>query len=183
MENKAQIQASKFISYVLRHRPEKAGLEPDSAGWVPVADLLAACVAAGHPLRQDDLADLVRTNDKQRYAFSPDGQHIRANQGHSIAVDLGLKPVSPPDILYHGTARSFLKAILKKGLLRGSRHHVHLSADATTASAVGARHGQPVILVVDAQRLHAAGQHFYRSANGVWLTATVPPKYLTELGK
>lgn len=169
---------SKFLSLVLRHRPETVGLELSPEGWVDVEKLLAACRDHGHTLSRSVLQQVVATNDKQRFSFSPDGRRIRANQGHSVVVDLGLAPVAPPERLYHGTVPRFLDAIRREGLVRGNRQHVHLSADRQTADKVGRRRGRPVILVVEAGRMHGDGQKFYRSDNGVWLVDAVPPQYL-----
>ena len=168
---------SKFLSFALRHRPDAVGLVLDTGGWAEVDDVLRAARDRGYDVDRERLARLVRESDKQRFAI--DGDRIRANQGHSIDVDLGLAPLDPPGALYHGTARRVLNAILSGGLRRQSRHHVHLSADAATARAVGARHGHPVVLVVDAGRMATDGHVFFRSANGVWLTDHVPPQYLT----
>lgn len=172
---------SKFISLVLRHQPEHIGLTLDSAGWADVSELLAKAAAAGRPIRPEVLREVVETNDKQRFAFSEDGRRIRANQGHSIDVELGLPPLEPPPQLYHGTATRFLDAILRDGLHKRARHHVHLSAELATATAVGQRHGRVVVLVVDAAGMRRQGHDFYRSANGVWLTDHVPPRYLSRL--
>lgn len=172
------IRASKFLSLVLRHEPQKIGLQLDARGWADIADLLQRMAEHGHALDRADLQRLVQTNDKQRFALSEDGLRIRASQGHSIAVDLGLQPLEPPPWLYHGTVPRFLEAIATQGLRPGERQHVHLSLDRQTAQQVGSRRGAPVILSVDAGRMHAEGHRFYRSANGVWLTDHVPPKYI-----
>lgn len=170
------VRTSKFLSLVLRHEPEKIGLQLDPQGWVPIDELLSR--AAPHlPLTQELLHEVVRTSDKQRFAISEDGTRIRANQGHSVPVELGLAPQVPPEQLYHGTATRFLDSIRKQGLLRGDRHHVHLSAT-ETAVKVGARHGQPVVLIVNAGDMHRAGHVFFRSDNGVWLVEHVPPSFL-----
>ncbi len=166
------------MALALRHRPDRFGLTLDRAGWVPVADLLAAL-----RIGRSDLDAVVAGNDKQRFAVEagPDGiDRVRANQGHSVPVDLGLTPAVPPDRLFHGTAEDVLPAIRTQGLRRGRRHHVHLSADVPTARRVGARRsGAVVVLEVDAAAMADNGYAFYRSANGVWLTDTVPPAYLT----
>jgi putative RNA 2'-phosphotransferase len=175
MQNKA---LSKTLSYVLRHKPEEFGLALDAEGWVSVADLLNALQARQHHVTQAQLYEVVATNDKQRFSLSADGTKIRANQGHSVAVELGLAPTPPPELLYHGTATRFLASIRAGGLHSGNRLHVHLSADPATAVAVGSRHGKPVVLTVQAGRLHRAGGLFYLSANGVWLTEAVPAEYL-----
>jgi putative RNA 2'-phosphotransferase len=172
------ISTSKFLSLVLRHRPEKIGIRLDDEGWVEIDALLAAASRFGRKLTRPLLERVVRENDKQRFAISSDGRHIRANQGHSVAVDLGLHPVEPPELLYHGTVAKFLDSIRASGLVRGTRQYVHLSPDLETARRVGQRRGQPVILVVEAGRMWRDGHLFYRSENGVWLTEHVPPEYL-----
>lgn len=168
---------SRFLSRVLRHAPDSIGLQLDAQGWAGVEDLLRQ--ARPHVRLDRALLDeLVRSSDKQRFALSDDGLRIRANQGHSVAVDLGLPAVVPPAQLYHGTATRFLASIGQKGLQPGARHHVHLSADRDTAQAVGQRHGKVHILVVEAGRMHAAGHVFHCTQNGVWLTAAVPVEFL-----
>lgn len=169
---------SKFLSLVLRHDPERIKLTLDSAGWAKVDALLVAVNQAGQPLTRELLQRIVAENDKQRFRFSADGLRIRANQGHSVAVDLGLSPQTPPESLYHGTAIRFLDAIRQEGLRPQSRQHVHLSPDVTTAVKVGQRHGKPMVLTVKSGDMHSAGYHFYQSDNGVWLTDHVPPPYL-----
>jgi putative RNA 2'-phosphotransferase len=176
--NKQLVSLSKFLSFVLRHEPEAIGLTLDAEGWVAVEELLAAAARHGHSVTRGQLEEVVATNDKRRFSFSPDGRLIRANQGHSVEVDLGLAPVEPPELLYHGTVERFLDSIREKGLLRGNRHHVHLSADRETAARVGQRRGRPVVLVVDSGRMHRAGHRFFRSENGVWLTEAVPADFL-----
>jgi putative RNA 2'-phosphotransferase len=170
---------SKWLSLVLRHQPQLAGLIPDEQGWVSVQDLLKGSAAAGHALSLAELEDIVVTNDKQRFAFSEYKTAIRANQGHSIDVDLALQPVTPPAILYHGTVERFWQTISEQGLLKMSRQHVHLSDNTTTATTVGARRGKPLLLIVDAVQMHSNGCIFYKSDNGVWLTDAVPPKYIS----
>jgi putative RNA 2'-phosphotransferase len=174
------VATSKLLSYVLRHRPDSIGLALDANGWADTMELLACLAAHGKPVDRTLLERVVADNDKQRFAFSEDGSRIRASQGHSIAVDLQLRQAEPPAVLYHGTASRFLKAILASGLKAGARHHVHLSADVRTAMRVGARHGFPAVLRVDAARMHADGIPFYQSDNGVWLTGEVKPKYLSQ---
>jgi len=171
---------SKFLSLVLRHHPERAGLVLDEAGWVSVDDLLAGCAASGVELDRKHLEQLVRDSDKQRFALSDDGERIRANQGHSVSVALGYEPVEPPEILFHGTVERFLPSIRKQGLVRGQRHHVHMSATEDTAIKVGQRRGRPVLLKVRAGAMHRDGIAFYQSENGVWLTEHVPPEYLVD---
>ena len=172
------IAISKFLSLVLRHRPEAIGITLDSEGWVAVDALLEACARHGRVISRRQLEEVIRTNDKRRFSFSADGLRIRANQGHSVAVDLGLAPVEPPELLYHGTVERFLASIRHQGLVKGKRHHVHLSPDAQTATRVGQRRGRPIVLVIEAGRMFRDGGQFYRSENGVWLTESVPPGYL-----
>lgn len=173
-------QTSKFLSLVLRHEPGKIGLNLDGQGWANVDELLQKLHAHGQVLDRGGLQDIVATCSKQRFALSDDGLRIRANQGHSITVDLGLVPVEPPPWLYHGTVSRFVGAIREQGLRPGERQHVHLSLDRETAHQVGARRGAPVILSVHAGRMHADGHVFHRSANGVWLTDHVPPQYIAD---
>ncbi|QKG56865.1 RNA 2'-phosphotransferase [Hymenobacter sp. BRD128] len=180
MDPKQATRLSKFLSQHLRHAPAAIGLRLEAGGWVAVADLLAACAAHSHPLTRDELEDLVEDNDKQRFAFDETGQRLRAQQGHSVAVDLQLAPAAPPAVLYHGTAPAALPAIQREGLQKMSRHHVHLTADEATARRVGQRRGRPVLLAIDAAALHAAGGVFYKSGNGVWLIEAVPPHYVRE---
>jgi putative RNA 2'-phosphotransferase len=171
-------QLSKFLSFVLRHKPQAIGITLDAEGWVAVDELLAAAARHRQPVSRQQLEEVVATNDKKRFSFSPDGRLIRANQGHSIKVDLGLVPVEPPELLYHGTVARFLDSIRQEGLVRGNRHHVHLSADRETAARVGQRRGRPVVLVIEAGRMRGDGHAFYKSENAVWLTEAVPPGYL-----
>lgn len=181
MDAKQATRLSKFLSLHLRHTPAAIGLELQEGGWVNVADLLAACATHGVPISREVLAELVAGSDKQRFAFDATGARIRAQQGHSVEVDLQLTPAAPPAVLYHGTAPAALPAIRREGLQKMDRHHVHLSPDEETARRVGARRGPPVILAIDAAALHAAGGVFYESGNGVWLVDAVPPEYLREL--
>lgn len=175
------VRHSKFLSLVLRHRPEVIGLTLDAEGWASVDELITKAAHQGRELSPGLIREIVETNDKQRFALSPDGRQIRANQGHSVQVDLGLASSKPPEILYHGTAERFLASILEHGLRPGSRQHVHLSEDESTATRVGSRHGRPVVLRVAAGRLHAQGQTFFLSENGVWLTDHVPPDALFKI--
>ena len=176
--NKRLTGISKFLCFVLRHNPQALGITLDAEGWVEVDELLAAAARHGKLFTRLQLEEIVATNDKKRFALSPDGRLIRANQGHSVEVDLGLMPVEPPELLYHGTVERFLASIREKGLLRGDRQHVHLSAERDTALRVGERRGRPVVLVVEAGRMHNEGHVFFRSENGVWLTEAVPSEYL-----
>jgi putative RNA 2'-phosphotransferase len=178
--DKRVIRVSKYLAKYLRHAPHELGLTLQPGGWVLVDDLLAATVQSGFPISYDDLVECVETNDKQRFAFDASGEMVRANQGHSVAVDLQLEEHEPPAALYHGTVERFLPAIFSNGLIRGKRHHVHLSNDVETARKVGARRGKPIILTVDSARMHREGHAFFVSANGVWLTDTVPPAYLSR---
>ena len=178
MPKEKVIKISKFLSLVLRHEPQRIGIELDAAGWVAVSELLRACRAHGQPLSPEELRQVVFGNDKQRFSFSEDGQKIRANQGHSVPVELGYGAAVPPRILYHGTVEKFLASIRAEGLKKGARHHVHLSPDERTAARVGSRRGRPLILKVESGRMHEDGYEFFLSANGVWLTEHVPPQYL-----
>jgi len=173
-----RVKTSKFLSLVLRHRPEAIGLALDGGGWASVAELIEKAGIHGRRLDLDLIADVVAHNDKKRFSLSPNGERIRANQGHSFPVDLGLEPVEPPAVLFHGTARRFLDSILASGLEPRGRQHVHLSADRETATKVGQRHGKPVVLEVDAAAMAELGHTFYLSANGVWLTESVPARFL-----
>lgn len=181
MEKKRATHLSKFLSLHLRHQPAALGLTLEEGGWVPVADLLAACATHGVPLTLAELQEIVADNEKQRFAFDATGQRIRAQQGHSVEVDLQLVPAVPPAMLYHGTVAAALPAIRREGLQKMKRHHVHLSPDVETARRVGSRRGQAIILEVDAAALHQTGAVFYESGNGVWLTDAVPPAFLREL--
>ncbi len=176
--SKEHTKISKFLSFVLRHNPQSIGLELDEKGWADVSGLIEKSTKLA--LTPKLIAEVVRCNDKQRFALSEDGLKIRASQGHSIKVDLGLEPVIPPDILYHGTASRFLASIMKQGLTRQNRQHVHLSADEETAKKVGSRHGIPVILIIAAGNLHQTGQSFYLSDNQVWLTEKVPVQAISR---
>ncbi|MBX3712099.1 MAG: RNA 2'-phosphotransferase [Lysobacter sp.] len=171
------VSASRFLSLILRHRPDLIGLSLDAAGWAEIEALIRLSLAH-RPLTRDLIEAVVAGSDKQRFAISEDGLRIRANQGHSIAVDLALQIVAPPERLYHGTAARSVDAIRREGLLRRNRHHVHLSADTDTAMRVGARHGKPVVLTIRAAEMAAAGHVFRRSANGVWLADAVPVGFI-----
>lgn len=172
------VRVSKFLSKHLRHDPAGLGLVLEAGGWVEVDKLLAACARKGTVISRSQLEELVRGSDKQRFAFDETRRKIRANQGHSVEVDLQLTPQVPPPVLYHGTAEAILPTILREGLRRMARHHVHLSRDTLTAHKVGGRHGRPVVLEVDAAAMHAAGAVFYCSDNGVWLVDEVAPEFL-----
>jgi putative RNA 2'-phosphotransferase len=172
------VALSKFLGYVLRHRPDAAGIELGPGGWVPVDGLLAGLAAAGWEADRARLEAVVAGGEKRRYEI--DGDRIRAAQGHSRPVDLQLEPRRPPDVLFHGTVARFLPSIREHGLRPGDRTHVHLSADEDTARTVGARRGEPVVLRVDAAGMHAAGAVFLLATNGVWLTGHVPPEHLED---
>lgn len=173
------VRVSKLLSLALRHQPQALGIELDPAGWTDVEPLLVGLSRQlGQPVTREALERLVRENDKQRFAFSPDGARIRANQGHTVPVDLGLPEVSPPALLYHGTVARFLPAIRRDGLSRRDRHHVHLSADVETAVTVGDRRGEAIVLVIRAGEMAAEGHTFRRSANGVWLCEAVPARFI-----
>ncbi|MEX0139380.1 RNA 2'-phosphotransferase [Massilia sp. LMS1-1-1.1] len=173
------VNTSKFLSLILRHAPEKIGLALDPQGWADIGQLLALAAQHGRRLSREQLDEVVARDSKTRYAISDDGLRIRANQGHSLsAVDIGLPPATPPAVLYHGTASRFVDAIRAGGLLAGARNHVHLSSNQETAVAVGARHGKPVVLTVDAAAMQAQGHVFYVSDNGVWLTPAVPVAFI-----
>lgn len=173
------VKSSKFLSLVLRHRPETIGLVLDPNGWANVDELIQLANQHGTRLTRTLVERIVAESDKKRFSLSPDGSRIRANQGHSVDVDLGLAPATPPDVLYHGTASRFLDSIRSTGLNSGNRQHVHLSLDVPTAVKVGDRHGRPAILIIRAGAMAAAGRTFYLSANGVWLTEQVPVEFIT----
>ena len=172
---------SKSLSYWLRHRPDAAGLVLDHQGWANVGAVLASLSRSGPPVELDRLRSMIDRNDKQRFELSPDGERIRARQGHSVAVALDWPCVVPPELLYHGTVERFLDLIVEQGLRPMQRHHVHLSPDVDTARRVGSRRGVPVILAVKARELSATGTPFFLTANNVWLTEAVPPRFLEVL--
>ena len=175
---KELVRRSKFLSLVLRHDPSAIGIRLDEAGWFDVDVLLNALRLRQPNFTREVLDVLVATNEKKRFAFSEDGKRIRASQGHSIGVDLGLQPVAPPEELYHGTAGRNLESIRASGLTRGTRDHVHLSPDTETAIRVGMRHGKPVVLVIHAAEMAASRHALFLSENGVWLTEAVPPEFI-----
>ncbi|MCS0601656.1 RNA 2'-phosphotransferase [Streptomyces sp. LP11] len=176
MDERRSVSVSKYLSRHLRHQPERIGLTLDPGGWAAIDTLIAAAAAHGFRFTREELDHVVAANDKQRFVIE-DGR-IRAGQGHSVEVDLGLPPATPPPHLYHGTVARNLDAIRAEGLKPMSRHDVHLSADRETATRVGARRGRPLVLTVDAGAMHRDGHVFHVSANGVWLTKAVPPRYL-----
>jgi putative RNA 2'-phosphotransferase len=170
---------SRFLSLILRHKPEEIGLTLDPQGWADIDTLLSKMKAAGKPFSRDALMEFVASNEKKRFTLSDDGTRIRAAQGHSVPVDLGLTEKTPPEVLYHGTATKTLDAIMRDGLTPQSRQQVHLSADTQTAIAVGQRHGKPVVLSIAAGAMSMNGMTFYQADNGVWLTDQVPTAYIT----
>jgi putative RNA 2'-phosphotransferase len=178
MNDSRLVKISKYLSKHLRHSPERIGLKLTEGGWVVVEELLAACRKHEFKISLEELNEVVANNDKKRFSFDATGTLIRANQGHSVEVDLQLEAVAPPDVLYHGTGERSVAAILTTGLEKMSRHHVHLSKDIGTAKAVGMRHGRPAIFTIDTKAMSEAGYPFYCSDNGVWLVDRVPPEYL-----
>ena len=171
---------SKFLSFVLRHQPGMAGLSLDQEGWVEVEALLAGAKRAGIAITREELLRIVATSDKQRFALSENNRRIRANQGHSLPIDLGLEPSEPPAVLFHGTVDNAVLSILTMGIEKRSRQYVHLSPDVDTALKVGARHGRSVVLRVNASAMHAVGHRFYLSNNGVWLVDSVLPQFVSR---
>ncbi|WP_329079475.1 MULTISPECIES: RNA 2'-phosphotransferase [unclassified Streptosporangium] len=180
MDDKRLVRVSKYLSKHLRHQPERIGLILGPQGWADIDALLGAAARHGFAITRDELALVVAGNDKRR--FTVEGDRIRANQGHTVDVDLGLPPVEPPEILFHGTVGAYVGAIREEGLRPMNRHAVHLSPDRETATRVGARRGRPVVLVVRSGEMHRAGHEFRVSANGVWLAAHVPPAHISFPG-
>ncbi len=180
MDDRRLVRVSKYLSKHLRHQPERIGLVLGPQGWTDIDALLAAAARHGFTITRDELAQVVAGNDKRRFAI--EGDRIRANQGHTVDVDLGLAPVEPPEVLFHGTVGPYVAAIREEGLRPMNRHAVHLSPDRETATRVGARRGRPVVLVVRSGEMHRAGHEFRVSANGVWLAAHVPPAHISFPG-
>lgn len=178
MNEKQSLRLSKFLSLVLRHQPSAIGITLDSQGWVDVDKLLKQLAAHGRKASRDKLEHIVATNNKKRFLFSEDGHRIRANQGYSIKIDLGLAPTTPPETLLHGTATRFLESIRASGLLPGTRQHVHLSENHGTALQVGGRYGKPIVLIVKSGEMHRTNHDFFLSENGVWLTNKVAPEFI-----
>ena len=178
MTKNERTKVSKFLSLVLRHKPETINLELDENGWADTQVLLTKINVNGIRLTLEGLKEIVETNDKKRFAFTSDLSKIRANQGHSIGVDLKLEEQAPPDMLYHGTADKNLESIKEKGLLKGQRHHVHLSENKSTAIQVGQRYGKPIVLTIRAGEMNQKGKKFLLSSNGVWLTDFVSSEYI-----
>ena len=179
-QSNSDVKLGRFLILVLRHDPHAAGITLDEHGWADVDELLAGVNRTGRKIDRVTLERIVRENNKQRYSFNGDGTKIRANQGHSLQVDVELKAAQPPKYLYHGTASRFLPAIQAEGIRKMSRQHVHLSGDFETAMAVGKRHGIPVVITIDAGAMARDGVAFYRSENGVWLCGHVEPKYFVS---
>ena len=171
---------SKFLSLILRHKPETIGIKLDEHGWADVSELISG-ISKTRPFDMKMLEEIVRTDSKQRYSFNEDKTLIRANQGHSIPVDVELEKKTPPEFLYHGTGEKFVSSIDKEGLLSKSRLYVHLSKDTDTAVKVGSRHGKPVVYRVAAGKMADDGYEFLLSVNGVWLTKAVPAEYLSKI--
>ena len=181
MNEKETKRISKFLSLILRHKPHIIDIQLNEEGWADVDELLEKWKNQREAITLEQLQYVVENNDKQRFTFNDDQTKIRANQGHSIDIQLNLEAQIPPETLYHGTATRFLDAIFEKGLIKGKRQHVHLSLDSETATKVGKRHGKLAMLLVQSGEMHEAGFEFYLSKNGVWLTDHVPPEYLTIL--
>jgi putative RNA 2'-phosphotransferase len=178
MKENYDVQVSKFLSLILRHHPERIRLTLDENGWASVKELIVKANDHNFALDLEELKEVVENNDKQRFIFSDDGTKIRANQGHSVKIDLQLEPSTPPAVLFHGTADKNTASIQAKGIIKGQRNHVHLSTDTKTAHKVGARYGKPIILTIDAKAMSEEGCIFFESENGVWLTEEVLPKYI-----
>ncbi len=167
---------SKYLSFLLRHKPDSIGLKLDNQGWASIDELIE--LTTDIKLSREIIEIVVETNDKQRFSISDTGTKIKANQGHSITIDLNLAPTEPPAHLYHGTASRFLESILEKGITKQQRHHVHLTESLAVAKAVGSRYGKPVILCIDSQAMVKDGFDFFKTTNNVWLVDEVLPAYL-----
>ena len=178
MDTKQTKRTSKFLSLVLRHQPEKIGLELDEAGWVNIETLLQAMAGSGNSISRDELEHVVTSNDKQRFTISEDGAMLRAKQGHSVSVDLGYQTAQPPELLCHGTPQKFVQAIQSGGLKKMNRHHVHMHPDKSLAKEVGSRRGKPVLLMIRSGEMHRFGFEFFVTENEVWLTDHVPPEFI-----
>ncbi|MDO5768248.1 MAG: RNA 2'-phosphotransferase [Psychrobacter sp.] len=174
------IGISKFLSYILRHKPESIGLSLNTEGWADINELVRLADKSGNAITLTDITSTVKADAKGRFSISDDGRYIRAVQGHSLkSVDLKLTEAIPPACLVHGTAQRFIDNILKEGLVPKQRQYVHLTENINTAKQTGSRYGKPVVLAIDSQKMHAAGYLFYKSENNVWLTKSVPPIYIT----
>lgn len=172
------VKISKYLSFILRHKPDEIGLALDANGWGSIDELISR--TKKFPLTRELIDIVVETNDKQRFSISDDGSRIRANQGHSITIDLDLPSIEPPVVLLHGTAERFWPGIEAQGLIRKNRHHVHLTESVAVAKSVGGRYGKPLILQIDSSSMQQDGFQFYKTANNVWLVESVPPQYLTK---
>jgi len=180
MNEQHKKKTSKFLSYVLRHHPEIIGLHLDENGWANVDELITKSTNDSQGFTFEELDEIVQTNDKKRFIFNEDKTRIRANQGHSVDINLALIPQHPPEFLYHGTAQSNIESILEKGIEKRSRQHVHLSQDKETATKVGMRHGKPIILIINTGKMFEDGLKFYLSENNVWLTDFVDATYILQ---
>ncbi len=178
MNEKEVKRKSKFLSLVLRHQPETVGIRLDESGWIDVEELLSSMARHGKSMSRETLEMVVRTNDKQRFSFDETGTRIRANQGHSVKIDLGYEAAVPPEILFHGTPQQFVDSIAREGLKKMQRHHVHLHVNEQTSLTVGRRRGTPVLLKVRSLEMHQAGSEFFVTPNQVWLTESVPTEYI-----
>jgi len=179
LSEKENIKISKFLSLILRHKPEIIGIQLDENGWANVNELINKINLSGTPIDFQVLKHIVDTNNKKRFSFNDSYTSIRASQGHSLNIELGYQPHKPPDILYHGTALKNVNSILENGILKNDRQHVHLSTEIETAKTVGGRHGKPVVFKIVALQMHEDNFSFYLSDNNVWLTEHIPSKYLT----
>lgn len=180
MANKELESTSKYLSLILRHKPETIGITLDEHGWANVDELIKG-ISKTYPINMEILENIVATDNKQRYSFNDDKTLIRANQGHSIPVDVELPVANPPEVLFHGTGEKYVESIDEKGLVPKSRLYVHLSSDIETAVKVGSRHGRPVVYKVLSGKMLQDGYVFYKSVNGVWLTKRVPVEYLQKM--
>lgn len=179
MTERNRTASGRLIALILRHKPEMIGIKLDEHGWADVDKLLEG-VNRNHSLTREQLEEIVRTDNKQRFPFNEDKTKIRANQGHSISVDVELQEAEPPEFLYHGTGEKFVSSIKETDILPCNRLYVHLSSDIDTAIKVGSRHGKPFVFTVSSGQMYRDGYKFFRSVNGVWLTKKVEAKYLTR---
>lgn len=177
MEEK-YVKLSRFVSLILRHKPETIGLTLDNQGYVSIDELLQGINNSGRTINRFILNEIVSSDNKNRYSFNENNTMIRANQGHSIPVNLNLQELTPPEILYHGTVKKYYKSIIENGLIPKDRMYVHLSEDIETAIEVGSRRGKPVLLIVKAREMYNNGYVFYKSKNGIWLISEVDNKYI-----
>lgn len=180
IDKKHHTKLSKFLSLVLRHKPEEIGIELDLNGWTDVKTLIEKMNASGKHIDLETLKVIIETNTKKRFSFNKDKSLIRASQGHSIKIDLGYKTKTPPSRLFHGTGAKYVDSIFKTGIKKKNRHHVHLSKDVETALSVGQRHGKPVIFEILSDTMSTEGYEFYESENGVWLTDEIPVRFIRK---